>query len=63
MLYDKDIAFKDKKYKNIFYLLDSSINDRTLKPLINDEKSILLNILNKKKISINKCDSSLLSSN
>ena len=45
MLYDEDIEFKDKEYKNISHLLYLLIKDGTLKLITVDEKSILLNIL------------------
>ena len=48
MLYDDNIEFNGGKYKNIFRLLDSLINDGVLKPITTCEKSTLLNILDKK---------------
>ena len=51
MLYDNDVEFNGKKYKNTFCLLDSLIIDGTLKLTTIDEKSSLLNILDKEILS------------
>ena len=48
MLYNEDIEFNGKKYKKIFCLLDSLIEDGSLKLMTTDEKSTLLNTLDKR---------------
>ena len=47
MLYNEDIKFNGKKYKNISHLLESLIKNGALKPMTIEEKSTLLNILEK----------------
>ena len=48
MLYDINITFKGRVYKNTYQLLESLIIDGTLKSMTMNEKSTLLNILGMK---------------